>query len=132
MPYKSIEARRAANRRWRAKAVKAGYWRDYTEQNKERVKQQKAESRKRNRLKENARRKVRYQVESGRWPDATFWQCTDCNAKAAHYHHEDYSQPLNVEPLCTQCHGIRHRINTPVQPLNDQLQLAMAEPDSLR
>ena len=127
MPYKSIEARREANRRWRAKAVKAGYWRDYTEQNKERVKEQKARSRRKDRAKSNARARVSYRVNNQHaWPPAVVFKCSDCNAQAEHYHHEDYSQWWNVEPLCTRCHGIRHRISTPVQPLNDQLQLAKA------
>ena len=116
MPYKSIEARRAANRRWREKAIKAGYFRDYANQNKERIKEQKARSRAAGRHKNNARRKVQYMVQSGQWPPATFWLCNDCDKKAQHYHHEDYSQPLNVEPLCTRCHGIRHSITTPDRP----------------
>ena len=102
MPYKDIEKRREANRRWRAKAIKEGYYRDYFAENKERVKEQKAESRRFHRDHENARRRVNYRVESGQWPPARFFQCSDCNAQAQHYHHEDYLLWWSVEPLCTK------------------------------
>ena len=110
MPFKDIEKRREANRRWRARAIKEGYYKQYTAEHKERVKEQKARSRRNNRLKENARRRVNYRVESGQWPRASVFQCSDCSAQAAHYHHEDYSLWWSVEPLCTKCHGIRHQI----------------------
>jgi hypothetical protein len=36
--------------------------------------------------------------------------CEDCNETAkVHAHHEDYSKPLDVDWLCTICHGKRHR-----------------------
>ena len=39
-------------------------------------------------------------------PDA----CEDCGKEGVllHGHHEDYSQPLEVEWLCVPCHGQRH------------------------
>lgn len=36
--------------------------------------------------------------------------CIEChNKKRLTAHHRDYSKPLEVEWLCYQCHGIRHR-----------------------
>jgi len=36
--------------------------------------------------------------------------CEDCGKKTKlQKHHEDYSKPLDVNWLCTKCHGIRHR-----------------------
>ena len=36
--------------------------------------------------------------------------CQDCGAVGMVYaHHPDYSKPLSVEWLCSECHGKRHR-----------------------
>lgn len=36
--------------------------------------------------------------------------CPSCgNIGKVHAHHSDYSQPLAVEWLCSDCHGVRHR-----------------------
>jgi hypothetical protein len=40
---------------------------------------------------------------------ASVFKCSDCNAQAGHFHHEDYSLWWSVEPLCHKCHGVRHR-----------------------
>lgn len=42
--------------------------------------------------------------------------CSDCGLATSNLeaHHEDYSKPLDVEWLCTRCHGKRHRIVVPV------------------
>ena len=110
MPYKDIEQRRAANRKWRQKVTEDGYFRNYVEENKERVKEQKARSRKKNKVKENARARVNYRVNyQHAWPPARFFKCSECSAQADHYHHEDYELWWSVEPLCTKCHGKRHQ-----------------------
>lgn len=37
-------------------------------------------------------------------------QCERCGGKCTpEAHHEDYSKPLDVDWLCTSCHGERHR-----------------------
>ena len=58
---------------------------------------------------DKARALVNDRVRKGRWPKAAFFLCTDCDQHAQHYHHEHYDQPTSVEPLCTLCHGKRHR-----------------------
>jgi hypothetical protein len=56
-----------------------------------------------------ARSMVWNRVRRKQWPNASLFLCSDCGAvKAEHYHHEDYSKPLSVEPLCETCHLIRH------------------------
>lgn len=33
--------------------------------------------------------------------------CVDCELPARDYEHRDYSQPLNVEPVCRRCNALR-------------------------
>jgi hypothetical protein len=57
---------------------------------------------------QRARSLISGEVQSGRIvkPHA----CQDCEARGpVQAHHEDYSRPLDVMWLCTQCHGKRHR-----------------------
>ena len=108
MPYKDIELRREKNRRWRA--ANPGYYAKYRAQDKAKRDQQAVDSNNRHPERRSARRKIAWRVnESRQWPQPSFFKCSDCEAQAQHYHHEDYSQPLIIEPLCHKCHGIRHR-----------------------
>lgn len=63
----------------------------------------------RNPQKASAQRWVQHQVERKNWPPVGFFRCSDCDARAQNYHHEDYELRWSVEPLCTSCHGKRHR-----------------------
>lgn len=47
--------------------------------------------------------------------------CEKCGATKTHGHHEDYSQPLNVQWLCDPCHKARHR------EINEERRRRMAE-----
>ena len=47
-------------------------------------------------------------VRRGDLPRVSTCDCVDCGIQAADYHHEDYSKPLDVEPLCRLCHVKRH------------------------
>lgn len=55
-----------------------------------------------------ARRKVQTALRQGRLvrPD----KCEYCGegGRKIHAHHEDYRKPMEVEWLCTRCHGTRH------------------------
>ena len=55
-----------------------------------------------------ARRQVQSAIRSGRLvrPD----KCDYCGegGRKIHAHHEDYKKPMDVEWLCTRCHGTRH------------------------
>ena len=110
MPYKDIEARREKNRRWRA--ANPGYYADYRAKNKAKRDAQVVESKERHKDRDRARNKVRARVNNPtryQWPVASVFKCTDCDAQAQHYHHEDYALWWSVEPLCHKCHGVRHR-----------------------
>jgi hypothetical protein len=76
----------------------------------------KRDSANRNPVKERARRILREAVRRGvvRKPA----NCQDCGAmvdsRKLGAHHSDYSKPLDVEWLCSLCHGVRHRIEAEV------------------
>lgn len=56
----------------------------------------------------SAHLKVWYAVKTGKLPHVTKLTCADCGKPAQNYHHEDYSKPLDVVPLCRYCHAARH------------------------
>lgn len=58
----------------------------------------------------SARLQVNKAVASGAMPKASECECLECGEKAAEYHHEDYSKPLDVVPLCTKCHGAKRKL----------------------
>nr|BAR35306.1 hypothetical protein [uncultured Mediterranean phage uvMED] len=60
------------------------------------------------RLKRKARNLINIRIAKGQWPRASVFTCTDCNAPAREYHHENYEQWWSIEPLCRSCHVIRH------------------------
>lgn len=67
-----------------------------------------SESRKRNRQHDNARARVKHAVNLGLLikPES----CSSCGSIGPiDGHHEDYGKPLEVEWLCRNCHGKRHR-----------------------
>ena len=58
--------------------------------------------------KKDAHNKVMYAIRKGTLLPANQCDCFDCGTKATAYHHEDYSKPLEVVPLCVVCHNKRH------------------------
>ena len=60
-------------------------------------------------LESKARKMIKNRLNRKKMPHASFFLCTDCNDRAQHYHHEDYSLWWSIEPLCHACHGRRHR-----------------------
>ena len=60
-------------------------------------------------LESKARKMIKNRLNRKKMPYASFFLCTDCNDRAQHYHHEDYSLWWSIEPLCHACHGKRHR-----------------------
>ena len=56
----------------------------------------------------HARKRLQYAVKAGHMERPG--TCSDCgNPGEVHGHHADYSRPLDVEWLCSGCHGKRHR-----------------------
>ena len=59
-------------------------------------------------FKENCRSALKYAIDTGRVIRPS--HCNSCGVGGKiHAHHNDYTQPLAVEWLCTACHGFRHR-----------------------
>ncbi len=61
-----------------------------------------------NKEKIQAHNKVQYAIKRGDLPKVSTCACADCSIEAQEYHHEDYSKPLEVVPLCRECHIKRH------------------------
>lgn len=57
-----------------------------------------------------AYRQVNQRLTNKEWPKASVFRCTDCEARAEHYHHPNYAYPLWVEPVCQSCHTRIHII----------------------
>ena len=57
-----------------------------------------------------AREKVKYAVRCGELPPISTRFCVECGAPADAYDHcAGYERPLEVEPVCHECHGRRSR-----------------------
>jgi hypothetical protein len=55
--------------------------------------------------KRNAQVIVMNAIAAGKLPQINTLTCHRCHAnQAEHYHHPDYSKPMEVVPLCRQCH----------------------------
>ena len=58
----------------------------------------------------NARAAVKRAVRAGRIPPIYELKCIDCGEQAERYDHaRGYNEPLDVEPVCFRCDGIRIR-----------------------
>lgn len=66
--------------------------------------------RKNNPERTKAHYKVTDEIRAGRLQSANNFQCRFCNNQAAHYHHDDYSKPLEIIPVCPQCHIDIHKV----------------------
>jgi hypothetical protein len=62
----------------------------------------------RNPEKAKAQKAAQYEVSVGKLPHPKSLSCVDCNQQAEHYHHPNYSKPLDVVALCIPCHRKRH------------------------
>jgi hypothetical protein len=59
-----------------------------------------------------ARGRVKAAIRRGKMPRASELECSKCGGAADQYHHEDYSKPMGVTPVCSRCHGEIHREQT--------------------
>lgn len=57
----------------------------------------------------SAHDKVTDAIRAGKLLPANNYQCYLCKNQAMHYHHDDYSKPLEVKPVCPQCHADIHK-----------------------
>jgi len=58
-----------------------------------------------------AQHAIEYAVATSRIPPANTLKCEHCGKQAQHYHHPDYSKPLEVISLCCLCHTKAHRFS---------------------
>ena len=104
------EKNRAKNKAWRQanpekERARNKAWRQV---NHEKIKNNTDKYEKNNPKKRAAHVIVNSAVRRGDLPRVSTCNCVDCGIQAAEYHHEDYSKPLEVEPLCKKCHIKRH------------------------
>ena len=110
-----IDCSNARNKRWehknkeRVKEVQLSYKMRNLGTWKESKRKSAAKERKNNPEKTNAREQVRDAVKKGILLPISQCVCKDCGVTACDYHHENYSFPLEVVPLCRGCHIKRHR-----------------------
>ena len=53
---------------------------------------------------------VNNSIQSGKLPPVNSLTCSRCGIKQAeHYHHPDYTKPLEIIPVCIDCHTEIHR-----------------------
>lgn len=104
MPLKDPIAYREYQAKWRAEHPDYGrvYWRDNPEGNKYSSRRKRYYEK--NKLKVKARAKVQYAIMKKELIRPT--TCFGCLAttKKLEAHHEDYSQPLEVDWFCRECH----------------------------
>lgn len=68
------------------------------------------QSSKRHPDKRRAREQVKEAVRKGTLKPIKTLKCIDCGRNAVAYDHFcGYEQPLTVEPVCSECHGLRSR-----------------------
>lgn len=110
-----IDCANARNKRWenknkeRTKEVQLSYKSRNLETWKESKRRSVAKERKNNPEKIEARKQVYNAVKKGIILPVSQCVCKDCGATARDYHHENYSLPLEVVPLCRDCHIKRHK-----------------------
>ncbi len=93
--------------RLRMLALAAAY--SKTDQGKETAKKATSKYKANNPEKVKARSAVNHAIESGRLADPLTLKCAYCGSQAKHYHHRNgygLERWLDVQPVCTQCHGI--------------------------
>lgn len=78
-------------------------------------------------LKEAARRATKKAIREGRLRDEPE-ACEDCGTTEENLmiHHVDYSNPLDIEWLCTTCHGRRHRGNRRYYAFKNHIEARLA------
>lgn len=77
-----------------------------TDKGKEVHKKSSAKYRNTHREKTDAHNAIRTAKKKGDILPASKYICSMCKQRqASHYHHDDYSRPLDVKPLCYKCHN---------------------------
>lgn len=60
-------------------------------------------------LRKIARMAIMGSIKKGNLPPAKTRTCSICGERASSYHHADYNKPMEVIPVCFECHGFIHR-----------------------
>jgi len=61
------------------------------------------------------------EINNNRMPRAATLQCACCENMAELYHHEDYTKPLSVTPVCRICHAVLHKRLRAIIPLDENV-----------
>jgi hypothetical protein len=50
---------------------------------------------------------IKREIKAGRMFPASNYKCRDCGKQAVCYDHRSYAKPLEAEPVCKSCNGLR-------------------------
>lgn len=106
---------KTANLRWnaseRGKSYRLKYNQHYrqTEVGKRAARQSAKKMKQKYPAKVKAISDLNHAVRDGKIPPIKTQRCKVCERQAEHYHHEDYSKPYAVIPLCLTCHQKHHQ-----------------------
>lgn len=109
--YNPVKRHKAREYREKNLEKVRGYQRQWQENNRDKISKNVSNYLVKNPEKQKAHLKVLNAVRYGKLPKASTLQCDMCSGSAEQYHHEDYSKPLDVIPLCRFCHGEIHRLD---------------------
>lgn len=110
---RKCRSKSVTQRRKVVRAERLAYEREYRTRNRPRRNEQSRQYKIAHRDRIRANLTVQRAMSNGKLQHISLCFCAQCGNSAKEYHHEDYSKPLAVIPLCKSCHRLWHATNHP-------------------